>query len=45
MNGFVKMLTYSGTDFCCLCVLQKGHKEVIAVCSWECQYCCLALTV
>lgn len=29
MNGFVKMITYSGTDFCCLCVLQKRHEEVI----------------
>lgn len=31
MNGIVKMITYSGTDFCGLCILQKGHKGVTVV--------------
>lgn len=27
----VKMITYSGTDFRGLCILQKGHQEVTVV--------------
>lgn len=29
VNGFVKMIRHSGTDFCCLFMFQKGYKEVL----------------